>query len=105
YDLLAGLLDDSARALERQKKGDEAKAIFAKAAADYEQSAIINPARPGPYLHLAELLLGPLKESARAIKVLSDARQHLHQPPAIVYYLAIAQRKAKHFQEAAITIE
>jgi tetratricopeptide (TPR) repeat protein len=105
YDLLAGLLDDSARVLERQKKGDEAKATFAKAAANYEQSAIINPARPGPYLHLAELLLGPLKESERAIKVLSEARQHFPRTPEIVYYLAIAQREAKHFQEAVATFE
>src|SRR5207237_956844 len=105
YDLLAGLLDDSARALERQKKGDEAKATFAKAAANYEQSAIINPARPGPYLHLAELLLGPLKESERAVKVLSEARQHFPRTPEIVYYLAIAQREAKHFQEAVATFE
>src|SRR5204863_1167209 len=105
YELLAGLLDDSARALERQKKADEAKSIFAKAAANYEQSAIINPARPGPYLHLAELLLGPLKESERAVKVLAEARAHFPQTPEIVYYLAIAQREAKHSQEAVATFE
>src|SRR5207237_797314 len=63
YELLAGLLDDSARALEREKKSDQAKAMFAKAATNYEQSTITNPARPTPYLHLADLLLGPLKES------------------------------------------
>jgi tetratricopeptide (TPR) repeat protein len=105
YDLLAGLLDDAARALEREKKIDEAKTVFAKAAANYEQSLVINPDRPSPYLHLAELLIGPLKESERAVKVLSEARQHFPQTPEIVYYLAIAQREAKHYQEAVTTFE
>jgi len=105
YDLLAGLLDDAARALEREKKSDQAKATFAKAAANYEQSLIINPGRASPYLHLAELLLGPLKENERAVKILSEARQHFPQTPEIVYYLGIAQREAKHFQEAVATFE
>src|SRR6266480_7528531 len=105
YDLLAGLLDDMARSLEREKKSDQAKAAFAKAAANYEQSLTINPGRASPYLHLAELLLGPLKESDRAVKVLSEARQHFPQTPEIVYYLGIAQREAKHFQEAVATFE
>lgn len=105
YDLLAGLLDDAARALEREKKSDQAKAMFAKAAANYEQSLTINPGRASPYLHLAELLLGPLKQNERAVKVLSEARQHFPQTPEIVYYLGIAQREAKHFQEAVATFE
>jgi tetratricopeptide (TPR) repeat protein len=105
YDLLAGLLDDTARALEREKKAAEAKAAFAKAAANYEQSMVVNPRRASPYLHLAELLLGPLKENERAVKVLSEARQHFPQAPEIVYYLAIAQREAKHSQEAVATFE
>jgi tetratricopeptide (TPR) repeat protein len=105
YDLLAGLLDDAARALEREKKTDQARAAFAKAAANYEQSLTINPRRAGPYFHLAELLLGPLKDNERAIKVLSEARQQFPQTPEIVYYLGIAQREAKHFQEAVATFE
>ena len=105
YDLLAGLLDDAARVLEREKKSDQAKAMFAKAAANYEQSLTINPGRASPYLHLAELLLGPLKQNERAVKVLSEARQHFPQTPEIVYYLGIAQREAKHFQEAVATFE
>jgi tetratricopeptide (TPR) repeat protein len=105
YDLLAGLLDDTARALEREKKTEQARAAFAKAAANYEQSLIVNPGRASPYLHLAELLLGPLKENDRAVKVLSEARQHFPQTPEIVYYLAIAQREAKHYQEAVATFE
>ena len=105
YELLAGLLDDSARALEREKKSDQAKAMFAKAAANYEQSAIINPTRATPYLHLAELLLGPLKQGERAVKVLTEARTHFPQTPELVYYLAIAQREAKHSQEAVATFE
>jgi tetratricopeptide (TPR) repeat protein len=105
YDLLAGLLDDNARALEREKKSEEAKVIFAKAAANYEQSLVVNPGRASPYLHLAELLLGPLKESERAVKVLTEARQRFSQTPEIAYYLAIAQREAKHSQEAVATFE
>jgi tetratricopeptide (TPR) repeat protein len=105
YDLLAGLLDDAARVLEREKKSDQAKATFAKAAANYEQSLTINPGRASPYLHLAELLLGPLKDNERAVKILSEARQHFPQTPEIVYYLGIAQREAKHFQEAVATFE
>ena len=105
YDLLAGLLDDSARALERDKKKDEAKAAFSKAAANYEQSLVVNPDRPSPYLHLAELLLGPLKESERAVKVLMEARQHFPRTPEIAYYLGIAQRESKHPQEAVATFE
>ena len=105
YDLLAGLLDDAARVLEREKKSDQAKATFAKAAANYEQSLTINPGRASPYLHLAELLLGPLKDNEGAVKILSEARQHFPQTPEIVYYLGIAQREAKHFQEAVATFE
>jgi tetratricopeptide (TPR) repeat protein len=105
YDLLAGLLDDTARALEREKKTDEAKKAFAKAAANYEQSLVVNPSRASPYLHLAELLLGPLKENERAVKVLTEARQHFSRTPEIAYYLAVAQREAKHSQEAVATFE
>ena len=105
YDLLAGLLDDMARGFEREKKKDEAKAAFARAAANYEQSLIVNPERAGPYLHLAELLLGPLKENERAVKVLKEARQRFPQTPEIAYYLAIAQREAKHSQDAVTTFE
>lgn len=105
YDLLAGLFDDTARAFERDKKKDEAKAAFAKAAANYEQSLVVNPDRITPYLHLAELLLGPLKESERAVKVLTEARQHFPRTPEIAYYLGIAQREAKHSQEALTTFE
>jgi tetratricopeptide (TPR) repeat protein len=105
YDLLAGLLDDSARVLERDKKIDQANALFAKAAANYEQSTIVNPGRVSPYMHLAELLLGPLKEDERAVEVLSEARAHFPRMPEITYYLAIAQREAKHAQESVATFE
>jgi tetratricopeptide (TPR) repeat protein len=54
---------------------------------------------------LAELLLGPLKENERAVKILNEARQRFPQNPEIAYYLAIAQREAKHSQEAVATFE
>ena len=59
YDLLAQLFDEGARALERANQPDQAKALFAKAAANYEQSLLINPTRANTYLRLAELLIVP----------------------------------------------
>jgi len=105
YDLLAGLLDDAGRSLLRANQTAQAKALFAKAAANYEQSLLINPTRPSSYMHLAELLLGPLKENERAMKILSEARQSFPGAPEIIYYLAIAQREAKHPEQAVATFE
>jgi len=105
YDLLAGLLDDAGRSLLRANQTAQAKALFAKAAANYEQSLLINPTRASSYMHLAELLLGPLKENERAMKILSEARQRFPGTPEIIYYLAIAQREAKHPGQAVATFE
>jgi tetratricopeptide (TPR) repeat protein len=105
YDLLAGVLDDAGRSLLRGNQTAQAKALFAKAAASYEQSLLINPTRASSYMHLAELLLGPLKENERAMKILSEARQHFPGAPEIIYYLAIAQREAKHPEQAVATFE
>ncbi|MEN3368047.1 MAG: hypothetical protein V7609_190 [Verrucomicrobiota bacterium] len=105
YDLLAQLLDESARALERANQPEQAKAEFAKAAANYEQSLLINPARANTYLRLAELLIAPLKESERAVKVLTEARQRFPSAPEFTYFLAIALREAKHPQQAVVTFE
>src|SRR5439155_23687313 len=44
-------------------------------------------------------------ENGRTVNVLSEARQHFPQTREIVYYLGIAQREAKHFQEAVATFE
>lgn len=105
YDLLAQLLDEGARALERANQPDEAKAQFAKAAANYEQSLLINPGRANTYLRLAELLIVPMKESERAAKVLTEARQRFPTAPEFTYFLAIALREAKHPQQAVVTFE
>jgi tetratricopeptide (TPR) repeat protein len=105
YDLLAGLLDDAGRAAQRTNQPTEAKSLFSKAAANYEQSMLINPARVANYLHLAELLLGPLKENERAIKILTEARERFPGVPEIIYYLAIAQREAKRPEQAVGTFE
>ncbi|MEP6955543.1 MAG: tetratricopeptide repeat protein, partial [Chthoniobacterales bacterium] len=66
YDLLAQLQDEEARALLRANQAEPAKALFAKAAANYEQSVLIHPGRGQIYLRLAELLIGPLRDGARA---------------------------------------
>jgi tetratricopeptide (TPR) repeat protein len=105
YDLLAQVLDDEARSLQRANRLDEAKAKFAKVAANYEQSLLINPNHAGTYLRLAELLLGPLKDPERAVKMLAEARRRFPGAPEIAYYLAIAQREAKQIQQAVATFE
>ena len=105
YELLAQLFDEGGRALERANQSEQAKAQFAKAAANYEQSLLINPTRANTYLRLAELLIVPLKDSERAIKFLNEARQRFPGVPEFSYFLAIAQREAKHPQQAIITFE
>ena len=105
YDLLAQVLDDEARSLQRAKRLDEAKAKFVKVAANYEQSLLINPDHAGTYLRLAELLLGPVKDADRAVKILAEARRRFPGAPEIVYYLALAQREAKQIQQAVTTFE
>jgi tetratricopeptide (TPR) repeat protein len=105
YDLLAQVLDEEARSLQRANRADEAKARFAKVAANYEQSLLINPNHAGTYLRLAELFLGPLKDPQRALKFLAEARRRFPGAPEIVYYLAIGQREAKQIQQALATFE
>ncbi len=105
YDLLAEVLDDEARSFQRANQIEQAKAEFTKAAANYEQSLLINPTRAGTYMRLAELLLGPVKDAGRAVKLLTEARTRFADAPEIIYYLALAQREAKHAQQAVATFE
>ncbi|MFN2623536.1 MAG: tetratricopeptide repeat protein [Chthoniobacterales bacterium] len=105
YELLAELFDEGGRAAERANQPEQAKPLFAKAAANYEQSLLINPSHANTYLRLAELLIVPLKDSERAIKFLTEARQRFPGVPEFSYFLAIAQREAKHPQQAIITFE
>ena len=105
YELLAQLLDDEARALLRANQTDAAKAEFAKAAAQYEQSLLINPTRAQTYLRLAELWVGPLKQAERAVTMLAEGRMRFPRAPEFTYLLALAQREAKQTQQAVITFE
>lgn len=105
YDLLGQLLDEGARALARANQTEPAKAEFAKAAANYEQSLLINPGRGNTSLRLAELLIGPLRESERAVTLLTEARQRFPNAPEFTYYLALALREAKHPQQAVSAFE
>src|SRR5437868_12059970 len=105
YDLLAQVLDDEARSLQRANRIEEAKLKFAKVAVNYEQSLLINPNHAGTYVRLAELLLGALRDPDRAVKLLGEARRRFPGAPEIVYYLAIAQREAKQSQQAVATFE
>ena len=105
YDLLAQVLDEEARSLQRANHIEEAKVKFAKVAANYEQSLLINPNHAGTYVRLAELLLGALRDPDRAVKLLAEARRRFPGAPEIVYYLAIAQREAKQSQQAVATFE
>jgi tetratricopeptide (TPR) repeat protein len=99
YDLLAQVLDEEARSLQRANRTEEAKAT------NYEQSLLINPNHVGTYVRLAELLLGTLKDPDRAVKLLGEARRRFPGAPEIVYYLGIAQREAKQSQQAVATFE
>ncbi|HEY0368540.1 MAG TPA: tetratricopeptide repeat protein [Chthoniobacterales bacterium] len=105
YELLADLHDQEARSLARAKQADLAKELFAKAAANYEQCILINPNRPQTYLRLAELLVSPLQQNERAETLLTDARTRFPQVPEFTYFLGIAQREAKHAQQAVATFE
>ena len=105
YELIAQLLDDEGRDLQRTNQPDAAKAEFAKAAAAYEQCALVNPAHGQSYMRLGELLIGPLGESERAERIMGEARARFPQAPEFTYLLAIAQREAKHAQQAVATFE
>lgn len=105
YELLAQLLDDEGRALARANQSDAARSAFARAAANYEQSLLIRPNSARTCLRLAELLIGPLKQSERAEKVLTEARGQFRNAPEFTYYLAIAQRENKRAQQAVTTFE
>ncbi len=105
YELLAGVYEDEARSFERTNESEKAKSDFAKAAQNYEQSLLINPTRATNYLHLAELLLGRLRQNDRAVRVLTEARRRFPNEPEFTYYLAIALREAKKSQEAVATFE
>jgi tetratricopeptide (TPR) repeat protein len=105
YELLAQMFDDGARALERANQSEQAKVQFAKAASNYEQSLLLNPARANTYLRLAELLIIPLRDSERAARILTEARQRFPGVPEFSYFLAIAQRESKRPQQAIGTFE
>ncbi|MBA3762616.1 MAG: tetratricopeptide repeat protein [Verrucomicrobiota bacterium] len=105
YDLLAQLQDEEGRALQRAKQTEPAKAMFAKAAANYEQSLLINPNHGQTYLRLAELLIAVLQRSEGAERILVEARARFPQAPEFAYFLGIAQREAKHAQQSVATFE
>jgi tetratricopeptide (TPR) repeat protein len=105
YELLAGVYEDEARSFDRNNQAEQARADFAKAAQNYEQSLLINSNRPTNYLRLAELLLGKLRENERAVRILRDARHRFPDLPEMTYYLAIALREARQPQAAVTTFE
>ena len=105
YELLGRVLEEDAKALAEADKPEAAKAEYAKAAANFEQSLLINSAQPDNYVHLAELLLGQLRDNDRAVRLLQEARRHFPDAPQMTYLLAVALREAKHYQEAVATFE
>ncbi len=105
YELMAGVYEDEARSFDRNNQPEKAKADFAKAAQNYEQSVLIYPNRPTNYLRLAELLLGKLRENERAVRILREARRRFPDAPEMAYYLAIALRESKQTQAAVTTFE
>ncbi len=105
YELLGRVLEEDAKALARDKKIDEAKAEYAKAAANYEQSILINSGQADNYAHLAEILLFNLRENDRAVRLLQEARRHFPNVPQITYLLAVALREAGQTQASVTTFE
>ena len=105
YELLGRVLEEDAKALVQEKKLREAKAEYTKAAANYEQSLLINPAQPDNYVHLAELLLFNLSDDERAVRLLREARRQFPTAPQLTYLLAVALREANHAQESVATFE
>ena len=105
YELLGQVFEEEAKARLKDKKPDEARINFVKAAANYEQSLLINAAQPDNYVHLAEVLLFNLRDNEKAVRVLEDARHHFPTAPQLTYLLAVALREAKHFQESVTTFE
>ena len=103
YELLGRVQEEEAKALLAGKKQDQAKSEFAKAAANYEQSLLINPAQPDNYIHLADLLLFNLRDAERAVKALREARRHYPTAAQLTYLLAVALREANHLQESVAT--
>ncbi len=105
YQLLGKVLEDEAKLFLEAKKPKDAKTDFAKAAAAYEQSLLINSAQPDNYLHLAELYLSRLRDNDRAVKLLQEARRHFPTAPQITYLLAVALRETNQNQQAVATFE
>lgn len=105
YELLGRVLEEDAKALAQANKLEEARAAYARAAANFEQSLLINSAQPDNYLHLAELLIGRLRENERAVRILQGARRQYPSAPQLTYLLAIALREAKQSQAAVTTFE
>ena len=105
YELLGRVLEEDAKALAQADKLKEAKAEFTRAAANFEQSLLINAAQPDGYLHLAELLLGRLRDNDRAVRILQEGRRRYPGAPQMTYLLAVALREAKHNQEAVTAFE
>jgi tetratricopeptide (TPR) repeat protein len=105
YELLGRVLEEEAKALDEAKKTQEARDEYAKAAANYEQSLLINPAQIDHYPHLAQLLLVQLHDNERAIKVMTDAQHRFPNTPQITYVLAVVLREAKRTQQALTMFE
>jgi tetratricopeptide (TPR) repeat protein len=103
--LLAQLYEDNARALDRTSQKENAKAEFAKAVANYEQSLLINPGRATPTLRLGQLLIASVRDSERAVKVLTEGRRRFPGLPEFTYLLGIALRETKRPQQAVVTFE
>ncbi|MDQ2868383.1 MAG: tetratricopeptide repeat protein, partial [Verrucomicrobiota bacterium] len=105
YELLAQLHDDEGRALASDKKEEAAREEFRKAAQNYEQCLLINPSRGVIILRLAELMLGALQQSDRAVALLADARRSFPNAPEFAYYYAIALRESKKPKEAVVVFQ
>jgi tetratricopeptide (TPR) repeat protein len=83
------------------EKGD-----FDKAAASFQQTILLNPNEPANYLRVGELLMSSeIKQPAKAVETLKEAREKFPGLPRITYALAIAMSQAKMHQQALTMFE
>jgi tetratricopeptide (TPR) repeat protein len=75
-----------------------------RALASYRQTLLLDGSQPINYLRVTDLFL-KIKDNAKAVETMKEARDKFPGLPQITYSLALALTQAKEFQEAITTFE